>query len=521
MKRRWLFVFSLFLMAAVVTWVALHLPGFNPLEILIQKKRPVTPIEREAAKAVDYRYYLGKWISGEDPHEELLAEKGGWLLDIKDIQAGELKGSCHAIAGSPGHEVAAIEFHSKLTGNQTQFNFTDSLFNKGHAKLRLNGERITLVLDTKLSPENHTGWSINGQGPLINRKVGFQKRRLQANTEMLRNILGYLDLKKDELLRQLGGKYRVVPNEDEYYETFMYQDLDIAAAISYNYDVLWITCGPKVDINGVRAGMNFAAIMEKMGTALISRTFKESPSRPLYEISYPIGACRVLFQSPFKDGRDSETIILKEPFHPKAGFSYTLLKPVDQGKNDPEFLEFRNQLLAALKRKDAPFLLEQVDGNIQFRSGAAGDKAGFISEWGLDQAPDKSAIWNELAGVLRLGGVFHEPGNFTAPYTFAKFPGSFDGCRFAVAIRPDANVYYRPSPTSAVIAKLNYEIVSDGDFYMLRSRGSHFKEWRAVTTSFGLRGFVRKRYLRGPMDYRASFRKIDGRWRMVGFIRGG
>jgi hypothetical protein len=518
MKKQYLLIFLLFLMTAMAAWVTVLLLGFNPLEVMLQKKKPLTQEEREAAKTIDEQYYLGKWISGEVPYEELLAEKGGWLLNIKDIRDGELQGSCYMASGSPKRRVVAIKFQSKLAGNQTQFEFTDSLFNKGHAKLSFHGRTITLNLTTKLHTQNQSGWSINGKGP-PNRKIRFEPCRLQPHTEILQNIMGYLNLPKDELIRQLGDKYRVIPEANEYYDTFSYPDLDIAFAISYHYDVLWVTCGPGVDINGVRAGMNFAEIMDKLGTAIISGTFNGSPSRPLYEISYLIGTCRVMFQSPFKDGRESEVVIVEEPFK-KTGFKHTAIEMADPGESEPGFPEFRGQLLDALRRKDVAYLLEQVDGHILFSPNSPGGKAGFINEWGLDNGPDKSEIWNVLAGILRLGGVFDKTGSFTAPYTAVKFPGEFNADQYAAATGGDVNVYYRPSLSAAVIAKLHHEIVGTGDFYPMRTRGARFTDWRAVTTASGRKGFVLKRYLHGPRDYRATFQKVDGLWRMVELVRG-
>ena len=46
------------------------------------------------------------------------------------------------------------------------------------------------------------------------------------------------------------------------------------------------------------------------------------------------------------------------------------------------------------------------------------------------------------------------------------------------------------------------------------------ESWRAVRLPDGRAGFVDRRYLRSPIDYRAAFARIDGRWQMTLFLAG-
>ena len=56
---------------------------------------------------------------------------------------------------------------------------------------------------------------------------------------------------------------------------------------------------------------------------------------------------------------------------------------------------------------------------------------------------------------------------------------------------------------------------------LARARGDTAPEdWTAVALRDGRRGYVHSRYVRSPIDYRAYFRKKDGRWWMVMLLAG-
>lgn len=68
------------------------------------------------------------------------------------------------------------------------------------------------------------------------------------------------------------------------------------------------------------------------------------------------------------------------------------------------------------------------------------------------------------AGVLAHGGTFGPDGTFTAPYLFST--------------------------------------------------------WVHIKLAAGRTGFVDRRFLRSPVDYRVNFAKLDGRWQLVFFLAG-
>lgn len=73
-------------------------------------------------------------------------------------------------------------------------------------------------------------------------------------------------------------------------------------------------------------------------------------------------------------------------------------------------------------------------------------------------------------------------------------------------------LYDAPSLEASVLKRLSFEILVLQDSE---------QEWQAVKTSEGLAGFIQKRFLRSPIDYRACFNPDDGgAYKMTLFIAG-
>jgi hypothetical protein len=51
-------------------------------------------------------------------------------------------------------------------------------------------------------------------------------------------------------------------------------------------------------------------------------------------------------------------------------------------------------------------------------------------------------------------------------------------------------------------------------------KGNQNRYWRRVKTEDGESGYVAARDVRSPIDYRAAFEKVDGRWMMTFFVVG-
>ncbi|HZD59095.1 MAG TPA: SH3 domain-containing protein [Anaerolineae bacterium] len=193
------------------------------------------------------------------------------------------------------------------------------------------------------------------------------------------------------------------------------------------------------------------------------------------------------------------------------------LPAVDEAAENPDFKEFRDQLLAAVRRKDVDFLKEHLDENIRGSFGSEGNGIdSFMQMWGLTTDPEKSKLWLELGEVMRLGGTFTDQTKteFTAPYVYSNWPEKYDAFTYAAIIANNVNLRSAPNTNSSVVCRLNHNIVK------LTSPAINKSGWNQVQTTSGTSGYILGTYVRSSVDYRARFKKEDDVWKMVFFIAG-
>ncbi|MHB8840908.1 MAG: SH3 domain-containing protein [Candidatus Aquicultor sp.] len=193
------------------------------------------------------------------------------------------------------------------------------------------------------------------------------------------------------------------------------------------------------------------------------------------------------------------------------------LLPVDEAEKFPSFKAFRDQLLAAVERKDVDFLKQHLDKDIRGSFGLEGNGIdSFMKMWGLTTNPEKSKIWFELSEVLRLGGTFTDQAKteFTAPYVYSNWPEKYDAFTYAAIIANNVNLRSASNTDSSVICRLNYNIVK------LVNPSISKSDWNQVQTTSGTSGYVFGTYMRSSVDYRARFKKEGDTWKMVFFIAG-
>lgn len=197
-------------------------------------------------------------------------------------------------------------------------------------------------------------------------------------------------------------------------------------------------------------------------------------------------------------------------FSPAAPF-----KPFDEGTKDKSLVAFRQRLMAAVESRDfqqlVPFLSPEVQLSFGGRSGIADAKTMFAEQ------PD---LWDELARLLRRGGRFiNVPASgtrmFVAPYTFfAEPPPGLEVFEYVIVTADKVPVHAEPSADSAIVGQLGYETVAtDND-------GTSDDDWQRVKLPNGKAGYIERQYAATPVDYRAGFQELGGRWKMIFFLAG-
>ena len=187
------------------------------------------------------------------------------------------------------------------------------------------------------------------------------------------------------------------------------------------------------------------------------------------------------------------------------------LPPVDRCAADASFVAFRTELQQALVRKDREHVLAIVSDDIMVNFGGGAGREEFSRTWTLD-SPEASRLWHALGEALRLGCVPGEDGIYWAPSLFQE-EGIDDPFSVALAIHPEASLHQAADEASPVVAILNWDLVTVPEWIGDAA-------WQRVEMADGRTGYVRTTALRSPVDYRAGFRQIGGRWRMITFIAG-
>ena len=193
-----------------------------------------------------------------------------------------------------------------------------------------------------------------------------------------------------------------------------------------------------------------------------------------------------------------------------AGAQVGKLLPIDEASRDPEFFAFRAQLQAAVARHDAEAVLAAVDQNVRNTFGGDDGIDAFRRRWNL---PAGDRLWDELGTALAFGGAFREGGHFAASYVFARWPEPFDSFGHVAVLGTNVRVRTQPDLKSRILTALSFDVVP-----LAAPVGD--SEWARIKLRDGRTGYISSRYVRSPVDYRALFNKVDGRWRMTAFVAG-
>ena len=189
------------------------------------------------------------------------------------------------------------------------------------------------------------------------------------------------------------------------------------------------------------------------------------------------------------------------------------LLPVDDAAKQPDFFTFRAQLQIAVAKRDKAAVLAVVSKTIQNGYGDDNGIDNFKKNWAIDKP--NSQLWETLGTVLALGGSFNQEGVFAAPYVSSSWPDSAgDGFENTAIVGNKVNVRKAPNQSSEVLQTVSYEIVP------LDANDHGNDAWVAIKLPDGKKGYVSRSFARSPVDYRASFEKVDGRWQMTMLLAG-
>jgi Bacterial SH3 domain len=184
------------------------------------------------------------------------------------------------------------------------------------------------------------------------------------------------------------------------------------------------------------------------------------------------------------------------------------LLPVDVATSDPSLAAFRDELLAAVRKRDAGAVVALSDPKIRTSFGGGGGATD------LRKALQEPGVWEDFEQLLTQGGQFVGEGetrSFWAPYVYSAWPDSHDAFQFLAVTGEDIPLRESANANAPVIATLSHDIVE---------RKEKQGDWQQVKTADGHTGWVEARSVRSPVGYRAGFLKMDGKWKMNALVAG-
>lgn len=197
------------------------------------------------------------------------------------------------------------------------------------------------------------------------------------------------------------------------------------------------------------------------------------------------------------------------------------LLPLDEGSQDLTFEKFRNDLLAAVQRRDVDFILAALHPVINNGYDIEPGVDEFRKRWSPQDS--KSSVWDVLESILTGGGSFAKNNSereFCGPYAVSEWakvvrqlPKGSDSLDYVAITASDVAVRLEPKSTSPIVARLSYDVVrSVPNSQVLNRTSAAFSSWIKIITPSGQEGYVPDNYVQGPMDHGACFRKVHGKW---------
>lgn len=182
----------------------------------------------------------------------------------------------------------------------------------------------------------------------------------------------------------------------------------------------------------------------------------------------------------------------------------------DEARLDPGFETFRSRLLLLIQKGNFHEIRRNISPYVTVDDAVFGLKE-LERAWHTQRSP--AAFLRALELVLRLGGRFQDSRSvFVAPYVWTDFPDAEVSPSYVVVVRRPTLLLDAPRVGAKTLAVLSDEVA---EYEYTKSRG-----WLKLDLVDGRSGFVQATNIRQPNDYRAVFKRVDGRWVLTEFAAG-
>ena len=191
------------------------------------------------------------------------------------------------------------------------------------------------------------------------------------------------------------------------------------------------------------------------------------------------------------------------------------LMPIDQSSEDKSFFKFKTEFIQALNNKDMDFIKKVLSNDVQ--TGFGEDDIGrqaFEKKWLGPEQYEQFKI--EVTRIIKMGCTKETEDEviyFACPYIYSRFPSDKDPFAWVVVTEENIPVYKDTSKSTGISGYVSFEFLPNDD-------GAN-KSWFKVQKSAGFTsGYIERKYVRSPNDFRIIFKKEDEQWLISSFVAG-
>lgn len=201
---------------------------------------------------------------------------------------------------------------------------------------------------------------------------------------------------------------------------------------------------------------------------------------------------------------------------------FPVLIPVDELHKNPNLQKIIKRIKNAVDEKNTDSLLHYISDDIRITYDKLENQPDFKAFWKLSEESDTSEIWAILDNVLKLSGTFYQKDQFFIPYTFSHFPAEYNPYEFGVITKENTLMRAEANEASAEIGKLTYEIVRIMPQKQLlkAKKQENTGSWMKIKRQNEEIGYVRKKHISRPTDYRLGLQERNGQWKIHFLLHG-
>lgn len=208
--------------------------------------------------------------------------------------------------------------------------------------------------------------------------------------------------------------------------------------------------------------------------------------------------------------------------------------PIDESKTDSSLSSFIETLKKITLKKDTAGLYNVIDSNILTSYGGMQiGKKDFIQNWQLN-IPDSSEVWNVIASLINLGGVFDtidekrvfclpyaNANRFITPIILSHKDMEFEPYFTLVCLKPRVLVFAIPNTKSSIKGYLSYDLVSINyqETQLQNQNNVDGIRWASISTfDHKITGWVNTDNFYSIGGWKIIIEKINDEWRITQFF---